>query len=421
MNLWSLFHPNSKIDWETKIKKDLKLDSIESLMWQTNYGTVNPIEQVHEKIITGSHSTLKEINWRFDNNNCTNKNVLNQLSNGINGLNIVNQPISKTLFNEVMNDIIFNNITINNLTIDEQKNWTDWINLQKKTNGSLRIDPISSALDSSFSMEKVDFESLKRITNDVNNIDFQAIFIEGTKYCNLFQDPDIQISHILSHLNESIEQHKIHKIPIANKLIIKVGISASFIEEVSKLRALKALVFQLLTIHNLDLKIQFECSYDETLLSPIEKENNLLRLTAGFLAAIVSGVNSIELKEDLSIKDGNYWNKITANIPIILLEEAQLNINEDVLEGAHVIEQMSHKMALSSWNIFKNIEKKGGLMKYIKEGLLKNIIDEQQHKKLKNIISSDNKIIGFNFYSNHHNNVSKNKTLNTPFYLNELL
>jgi methylmalonyl-CoA mutase len=423
MNLWSLFHPNTNLDWETKIKKDLKLDSIEPLMWKTNYGTINPIEKAGKKLNTGNHSSLKEINWRFESDYCTNKNILSQLSNGINGINIVNQPFSENLFKNVMNDIIYNNITIdNNLSSAELNKWTNWINLHEKTNGSLRIDPISSSLSTSFLInDGVNFDKLKRITSDLKNSIFQTVFIDGTKYSNLFVDPNVEISHIISHLNESIELHKKYNIPIAEKLIIKIGLSANFIEEVSKIRALKALVIQLLNIQKINLKIQFECSYDETIISPIEKENNLLRLTTAFLGAVVSGVNSIELNESLNIKNGDYWNKITANIPILLLEEAQLNNNEDVLEGAHLIEQMSYKMALNSWDLFKNIEQSGGLIKYAQGGYLKDVINIQQEKKFNKIASNENKILGFNFYSSNQNKALNNKNLNTPFYLNELL
>ena len=69
---------------------------------------------------------------------------------------------------------------------------------------------------------------------------------------------------------------------------------------------------------------------------------------------------------ELLISDESYWKKIAANIPIILNEESQINIANDITEGAHIIEQISLKMANKAWRIFKQIEGNGGFLKNLK-------------------------------------------------------
>ena len=70
----------------------------------------------------------------------------------------------------------------------------------------------------------------------------------------------------------------------------------------------------------------------------------------------------------------NYWKKIATNIPLILNEESQINILKDVTKGAHVIEQISFKMADKAWRILKQIEENGGLLKNLKNSNLRKFI-----------------------------------------------
>ncbi len=423
MNFWEAFKEISNSDWENKIKKDLKIDSIEGLKWVTPYGLINPISNFDQKLITGNSSKFNELCWKFDANNCTNNNVLSCLKNGINAINIINSPLKEDLFENVMNNIIFNNILFDhNLNETDQKNWIKWINADQTNKGSLRIDSISSALNESLILKhKINFNSLILTSNQLTNQNFSCLFIDAVKYGDFFTDINLEIAFTIAHINESIEIYNKIDIPIPDKLILKISTSADFLQETSKIRALKALIIQVLKVQQCKMEIQFETSYKETILSPTEKENNLLRLTTGFISSIISGVNGIELNDNLSIKKGDYWKKIIANIPIILVEESQLNSKEDKINGAHVIEQMSYKMAQQSWLDFKDIESKGGLLKYAKDGLLKEIVSKQQTKKYNEIKNESNKIIGFNHFTKPNIKPQNDINLNLPFYLSDLI
>ena len=110
MNLWSSFSPTSNDQWREKIQKDLKGNTIDSINWETPYGTIDPTLEVSNKLYLNEPAKLNELSWKFDSNNCDNKNILSHLKNGINAINIYNQPLNDSLFDNVMNEIIFNNI-----------------------------------------------------------------------------------------------------------------------------------------------------------------------------------------------------------------------------------------------------------------------------------------------------------------------
>ena len=423
MNLWSSFSPTSNDQWREKIQKDLKGNTIDSINWETPYGTIDPTSEVSNKLYLNEPAKLNELSWKFDSNNCDNKNILSHLKNGINAINIYNQPLNDSLFDNVMNEIIFNNIHLNNtVSSNEISNWLNWMNINMNANGSLRTDPIGEAIEKSLlANEKINANIIKIINSKLVNKKYNCIYVNGEKYGNLFSDQSTELTYLIAHLNETIELYKSLDIPIPTKLVIKTSISADFIQETSKLRALRALVIQIFEIHKLDINIQIECSYKESLLSPIDQENNILRITTAFISAIVSGVNSIELYDSLCIKKGDYWKKMITNVPIILIEESQLNVQQDVIDGSHVIEQASYKMAHHSWSLFKEIEEMGGLISHAQKGKLNETVLSQQSEKLNDLKNNERKVIGFNFFNENINEIDFTKSNNIPFKLKDFI
>ena len=422
MNLWSSFNPTSTEEWKEKIKKDLKIDRTENLCFNTSYGSINPLSEIDDILITDKENPFQEITWKFDSSNSSNENILNQLKNGINSIHLVNVFLDNKLFNDVMNDIIHNHITVDN-SMDHQNlcNWTNWINERKDLKGSFRFDPVEETFKKSLrKIDKINPDLFLFTDQNLTNNSFKSILVNGDIYTNLFFDKDLEIAFMAAHLNETIEFYKELNLELPGEVIVRLGLSSSLLENLAKLRALKAIINQVIKTQNVNASIKLECSYDSTLISPTEKEHNLLRYTTACMAAIIGGAERFELNDNMCIKEGNYWKKIIANIPIILLEESQLNSKSDLVEGAHYIEQLSLKMANSGWKHFKAIEQKGGLMEYAKDGLLNSTVESQQEKKLLQLKDSEN-IIGFNSFTNSNSIVDYNKTTNVPFNLNDLI
>jgi len=420
MNLWSSFSSSSVKEWESKIKKDLKVSSIEDLNWKTSYGSINPIAKTNSQLSIHKTSKLNEICWRFDNENCSNNEILNHLSNGVNSININSQKFKESLFKNVMNDIIYNNIIVDHsLNEYDLAQWTDWIN-SNNLKGTLRIDPFSCIFKNTYK-ENLDYNInlIKLAHKTIDKNSFKCLYLDGSIYGDLLYDSDVELAHITAQLNEIIECYNSASIQVPDKLVIKVSLSADFMQEAAKIRALKAVVFQILKVHNLNLELQIECDYKETLLSPVNKEINLLRITTAFIVAIISKVNSIELKDSMCIHEGDYWKKILTNIPLILLEESLLNINEDVISGAHLFEQICSKMAQKSWEHFQSIEKMGGFLNYSSKGKLTEIIEKQQNKKLNYIKNNDHKIVGFNCFNENNEDLNFGIEPKLPFSLKD--
>ena len=88
-----------------------------------------------------------------------------------------------------------------------------------------------------------------------------------------------------------------------------------------------------------------------------------MSVTSTVFSSLLGGVNSFEMSNSLLETDVDYWKKIMINIPLILTEES--HVKHEMSQGANMVELISLKMANTSWEIFKEIENKNGLVKLI--------------------------------------------------------
>ena len=95
-------------------------------------------------------------------------------------------------------------------------------------------------------------------------------------------------------------------------------------ENIAKIKSLTVLANTILKAHNIDGTIEIETSFNQVDISPIEKEHHILRLTVACMSSAISGSKRFKLGSKDAIFDGDYWNKIACNIPIILKEESYI-------------------------------------------------------------------------------------------------
>ncbi|MEJ6754823.1 MAG: methylmalonyl-CoA mutase family protein, partial [Flavobacteriales bacterium] len=129
-----------------------------------------------------------------------------------------------------------------------------------------------------------------------------------------------------------------------------------------------------LKIHFLVAKVIIETCVKPEILKNKSEDFIILSITSDAMRSFIGGANSFVLSDSLLSSNEDYWKKIATNIPLILNEESQINILNDVTKGAHVIEQISFKMADKAWRILKQIEENGGLLKNLKNSNLRKFI-----------------------------------------------
>ena len=376
MSLWSDFNASSEDQWIKKVLDDSINKTIQDFHWETEYGTINTFRKSLSTLKTDKNDKLSEIAWNFTEEKKINSQILNRLKDGINSIHINSINYADSIFKNVMNEIINNHVLLShNASSEEISSWTDWINSNPNLKGSFRMCLLTKTLeDIKSNNNSLDMVTYQHHFQSNLNTNFKCIYIELPNQYLSFNNHSSEIALTGSHLNEIIEIHKKNNIEIPKQIIIKSLLNNSFLENISKIKAIKSVINQVLKIHNIKAKVLIETCVNSQILKDQSEDFRILTITSTAMSSFIGGANSFILSDLLLLSKGDYWKKIAANIPLILNEESQINILKDVTKGAHIIEQISIKMASKAWRLLKKIEENGGLLNNFKNSNLSEFI-----------------------------------------------
>jgi methylmalonyl-CoA mutase len=376
MSLWSEFNASSEDRWMKKVLEDSSNKTAKDFHWKTEYGNINTFSKSISVLKKDKKDKLSEISWNFLEEKNINSQILNRLKDGINSIHIDGINYADSIFKNVMNDIINNHIMLShNASKEDISSWTDWINSNPNMKGSIRMCLLTKIIDGlNGGNNSIDFTDYKHHFQSNLNTNFKCIYVEIPNRHLAFNNHSSEIALTGSYLNEIIEIHKKNNIEIPKKIILKSFLDNSFLENISKLKAIKSIINQVLKIHSIKANVIIETSVNPQILKDQSEDFRILSISSTAMSSFIGGANSFVLSDSLLLSKENYWKKIAANIPLILNEESQINILSDVTKGAHVIEQISLKMADKAWRILKHIEVNGGLLKNLKNSNLRDFI-----------------------------------------------
>ena len=363
MNIWSDFNKYSTQEWEEKVLNDFKDKAIRDFYWKTEYGEINPFLIKKETIEVEKNQNFSEIRWRFDEESKLNSQILNRLKDGVNSINIDNINFNHSIFDNVMCSIIQNHIKLSPKTISSEiELWNNWGN--EEVHGTVRMDPLENILEN-FSPSNLQdqFSSYKNYNTIIKNENLKCLYVNGEIYLKYFNDFSTEIAFIAAHFNDIIEYHLSNKIDLPGKVMIQTFLGNSFLESISKIKVIRCIINQIIRIHRLKIDIYIETSPNPEILKNKEFDFRLMSITSTVFSSLLGGVNSFEMSNSILETDVDYWKKIMINIPLILNEES--HVKHEMSQGANMVEQISQKMANTSWEIFKEIENKNGLVKLI--------------------------------------------------------
>ena len=377
MSLWSEFNASSEDQWVKKVLDDSSNKTVQDFHWKTEYGNINTFSKSISVLKSNKKDKLSEISWYFGEEKNINSQILNRLKDGVNSIHIDGINYADSIFKNVMNNIIYNHIMLNhNASKQEISSWTDWINTNPNLKGSIRMCLLTKIIDGlNGNNNSIDFTDYCYHLQNNLNPNFKCIYVEIPFRHLPFNNYSSEIALTGVYLNEIIEIHKKNNIEIPKKIIIKSFLDNSFLENISKLKAIKSVINQVLKIHGIKANVIIETSVNPQILKDQSEDFRILTISSTAMSSFVGGANSFVLSNSLLLSKENYWKKIATNVPLILNEESQINIFNDVTKGAHVIEQISLKMAEKAWRKLKQIEVNGGLLKNLKNSNLRDFIN----------------------------------------------
>lgn len=123
---------------------------------------------------------------------------------------------------------------------------------------------------------------------------------------------------------------------------------------------------------------------------------NLLRATAAAFGAAIGGAEAC-LLIPFNTRHGTpdaFSRHLARNTQLILQEEAQLGRVADAAGGSWYVETLTHQLAEAAWNEFRRVEKAGGLLPALEEGLIARQITDVKMRRALNIAHNRDKITG---------------------------
>lgn len=406
--LFQEFNKVSKEEWVSKIESDLK-GKDPSILKNTNaledikYSSYYHNEDVKSNELPGNFPFTRGMNQQNNSfNNGTfiqissekaaNSNALETLNSGADLL-VFKSTKSTTNWKEVIENIEFEYIksqfVINSLEEFESL----FFLLSTQSNIQYNFDIHSK------DWSKSDFFT---IANRFKKSQSRFCAINGFKIqqsgANAIQELAFCLSTSKLYLDLLIEAG--FSVDEASACItFNIGVGSNYFVETSKFRALKSGWANIIRQYNPDHNCSYNCHItavtthlNKSLLDP---HTNLLRQSTEAMSAINAGVDGIVIipYDEYSEQGSSVQAKRMAlNISSILTEESYLDKVIDPLGGSYSVEHLTNQLQVKSWQLFKDIDSKGGIISKNGKVLLSELIDEKRRLRAK--LFEEEKIVG---------------------------
>ncbi len=278
--------------------------------------------------------------------------------------------------------------------------------------GGLKMDPLGSLVSEgtlAVSVESLYDELALLVKNNAKDIpNFAAAGVSGLPYHNAGASATQELASVLasglSYLR-AMGERGVSIDDAASQITFTLSIGGNFFMEVSKFRAARMLWSRIVKelggspkAQGLRLHVRTGL-YNKTKLDPYV---NMLRCSTEALSAVVGGAEAICVGTfDETIRmPSDFSRRIARNVQVILQEECELTAVIDPGGGSWYIESLTNELATSSWALFQELEKEGGILESLKSGSWQDKIAATRKGRENLLDQRRSSLIGTNQYPN---------------------
>jgi methylmalonyl-CoA mutase len=441
--LFSEFPPVSTQQWMDRITADLKgADFEKKLVWKTNEGfQVRPFyraEDLEGIKLTDSlpgefpfvRGTKTDNNWLVSQNidandpKKANEKALEVLNKGVDSLCFVlhGEAISAANLDILLKDICLECIEINFRSCSTEAAklaglLSDYVKANgldaSKIVGSVNYDPFKRMLTKGFDAENASIaEGMKAAFEAAAELPkFRVFGANPYLFNNAGAFCAQELGFALAYGNEYLSLATEAGLPVkavAKKVKFHFGIGSNYFMEIAKFRAARLLWAQIVDAYLTDCdcksaaKMRIHASTSEFNQSVYDAYVNLLRSQTEAMSASIAGVDSMTVTPfDASYKASDEFSeRIARNQQLLLKEESHLDQIVDASAGSYYIENLTAALADEAWKIFLAVDEKGGFLAAIREGFVQAEINTSNKKRLSDVSSRREILLGTNQYPN---------------------
>ena len=419
-NLFSDFEPVSSKQWKQQIQFELKgADYNETLIWESPEGIkVKPFYHSDEEITTYTSNT-KATEFTILQNifvhdiQMSNRKAKDSLNRGAESIRFTIES-DKIEVAKLMENLPLENVTyyfnLPFLSVEFSNKINDFAS-KNKANIFIQNDPIGQlAKDGNW------FENLEKDFEKLNTIASKTIVPFLTISSGIYQNSGAnivqQLAYTLAQANEYF-----NRIPAINQPItIEVAVGTNYFFEIAKLRALRLLFNTLASEYNHNFDCHIIATPTKRNKTLFDYNVNMLRTTIECMSAILGGADAVaNLAYDaIYHKDNEFGDRISRNQLLVLKHESYFDKVNNPADGAYYIETLTEQLAEKALELFKDIEKNGGLISQLIDGTIQRKINESAQKEQELFDSGKEVLLGTNKYPNK-NDQMKNDLELYPF------
>ena len=416
-NLFNQFEPISTKQWKQQIQFELKgLDYNETLVWESPEGIkVKPFYHNDETLSNISTVAPKKPftiiqNIFVHDVRKSNARALDTLQRGAESIRFTFENDSVSM-EQLMQNLPLQNITyyfhLPFLSIDLVTTIHTFATKNNATVYTL-IDPIGHLEKEGNWFENLekDFEKLNAIASKTS---IPFLTISSGIYQNAGANIVQQLAYTLAHINEYF-----NRIPAINQPItVEISVGTNYFFEIAKLRALRILIKTLASAYDHNLECHIIATPTKRNKTVYDYNVNMLRTTTECMSAILGGADGVaNLPYDaLYHKDNEFGDRIARNQLLVLKHESYFDKVNNPADGAYYIESVTEQLAEKALELFKDIEKNGGLISQLIDGTIQRKINESAHKEQELFDSGKEVLLGTNKYPNKNDHMKNDLEL----------
>lgn len=420
--LFSDFVVPSRQEWLDKIQVDLKgADFNKKLVWRTNEGfSAQPFYRREDiKSWEASESlpgcfpyergNKKTSNDWFVRQNVkcgdaeeTNKILLQILNKGVDSLGLIipRDLLSKEYLQTLLKGISLEAIELNlrtcqGRTLELAELLADYLKsndyLGEAVKGSIGFDPMEKILTKGKDVRPL-LKMLPRLAEVLGDYpQIRPVIVSALTLNNAGVYCYQELAYALSWGNEYLQMlvdSGISADRAAGMIRFDMGIGSNYFMEMAKFRAGRMLWARIAKQHDASddsCRMSVNATTTEFNKTFYDSYVNMLRTQTEAMSAALAGVDSIVVTpfDSVYASPNDFSERIARNQQLILKEESHFDKVVDPAGGSYFVETLTHSLAEQAWKLFMEVEKQGGFLQTIVDGIVQksvNATNEERHK-----------------------------------------
>ncbi|KAA3650854.1 MAG: hypothetical protein DWP98_03850 [Bacteroidetes bacterium] len=268
-----------------------------------------------------------------------------------------------------------------------QRTDNDWIILEHKPKMNDEITQF------------VNQNKVEKINNLDGNIKLD-LSIYKSKGANTVHELALALHHVLEYM-DVLTKNGYSAAKASQKLVYVLAFGNSYFTEIAKGRAFRYLLSQLFLAYDIQPELKIIGLGSDYYLAHQDAHTNLLRTTTQAMSAVLAGCDEIYIPAfDENANTSELGKRMARNIQLILKEESHFGKITDAASGSYYIESLTKTLSEKAWDLFLEIESKGGLFQLIANGELKEMLHKDKTERIAKYKSGERLILGVNRYKN---------------------